>query len=68
MQEAGYEEAIIERVKKAIGKRGLKVNPETQVLEDVTALVFIEHYMLEFVGQKPDYSEDKWLGIIRNKN
>lgn len=65
MQEAGYDEQTIERVKKAIGKRGLKVNRETQLLEDVTALVFIEHYMLEFVGQKPDYSEDKWLGIIR---
>lgn len=65
MREAGYEDEIIERVKKAIGKRGLKVNPETQVLEDVTALVFIEHYMLEFAGQKPDYSEEKWLGIIR---
>lgn len=65
MREAGYEDEIVERVKKAIGKRGLKVNPETQVLEDVTALVFIEHYMLEFAGQKPDYSEEKWLGIIR---
>ena len=65
MQEAGYDEQTIERVKKAIGKRGLKVNPETQLLEDVTALVFIEHYMLEFVGQKPDYTEEKWLGIVR---
>jgi hypothetical protein len=63
--EAGYDDGTIERVKKAIGKRGLKVNPETQLLEDVTALVFIEHYMLEFAGQKPDYSEEKWLGIIR---
>jgi len=65
MQEAGYDDATIERVKKAVGKRGLKVNPETQLLEDVTSLVFIEHYMLEFVQQKPDYSEEKWLDIIR---
>ena len=65
MQEAGYDEETIERVKKAIGKRGLKVNPETQLLEDVTDLVFIEHYMLEFVGQKPEYGEEKWLDIIR---
>ncbi|MBT9523577.1 MAG: DUF4202 family protein, partial [Dechloromonas sp.] len=28
-------------------------------------LVFIEHYMLGFAGQQPDYSEEKWLGIIR---
>jgi len=65
MQEAGYDDATIERVKKAVGKRGLKVNPETQMLEDVTSLVFIEYYMLEFVQQKPDYSEEKWLDIVR---
>ncbi len=65
MQEAGYDDETIERVKKAIGKRGLKVNPETQLLEDVTGLVFIEHYLLEFVAQKPEYSEEKWLNIIR---
>jgi len=41
------------------------VNPDTQLLEDVTDLVFIEHYMLGFAGQKPDYSEEKWLDIIR---
>ena len=65
LQEAGYDAQTIERVKKAIGKRGLKVHAETQTLEDVTDLVFIEHYMLEFAGQKPDYSEEKWLVIIR---
>jgi hypothetical protein len=65
MREAGYEGAIIERVKKAIGKRGRKVNPETQLLEDVSTLVFIEHYMLPFTAQKADYGEDKWIDIIR---
>lgn len=65
LHDAGYDDETIERVKKAVGKKGLKVNPETQLLEDVTDLVFIEHYMLEFVGQKPDYSEEKWLDIIR---
>jgi len=65
MKQAGYDDAMIERVKTAVGKKGLKVNPETQLLEDVTDLVFIEHYMLEFAGQKPDYSEEKWLDIVR---
>lgn len=65
LQQAGYDAETIERVKKAIGKKGLKVHAETQMLEDVTDLVFIEHYMLEFAGQKPDYSEEKWLNIIR---
>jgi hypothetical protein len=65
MQEAGYDAEMIDRVKAAVGKKGLKVNPDTQLLEDTVDLVFIEHYMLFFAGQKPDYSEDKWLDIIR---
>jgi hypothetical protein len=65
MKQAGYDDAAIERAKQAVGKRGLKVNPDTQMLEDVTDLVFIEHYMLEFAGQHAEYTEDKWLDIIR---
>jgi len=65
MAQAGYDEATIERVRQAIGKRGLKVNPDTQLLEDVTDLVFIEHYMLEFAGKHAEYSEEKWLDIVR---
>jgi len=65
MREAGFDEKSIERAKQAVGKRALKVNPDTQLLEDVTDLVFIEHYMLEFAGQHPEYSEEKWLDIIR---
>jgi hypothetical protein len=30
------------------------------MMEDVTDLVFIEHYMLGFAGQHADYSEEKW--------
>ncbi len=65
MQQAGYDEDSIERVRKAVGKRGLKVNPDTQLLEDVVDLVFIEYYMLSFAEKKSDYPEEKWLDIIR---
>lgn len=65
MSQAGYTEDHIERVKKAVGKRGIKANPDTQLLEDVSALVFIEHYLLDFAGKHPDYDEEKWLTIIR---
>ncbi|MDO9601218.1 MAG: DUF4202 domain-containing protein [Rhodocyclaceae bacterium] len=65
MTDAGIDAAIIERVKQAVGKRGLKVNPDTQMVEDVIDLVFIEDYMLGFAGKHPEYSEDKWLDIIR---
>jgi hypothetical protein len=64
MRQAGYDDAMIERVKKAVGKRGIKSNPETQLLEDIADLVFIEHYLVAFVQSKPDYDEAKWLGII----
>lgn len=65
MKQAGYDEEMIERVKKIVGKRGLKVNPETQMMEDVVDLVFIEYYMAGFAAKKGEYSEEKWLEIIR---
>jgi hypothetical protein len=65
MKEAGYDDETIEQVKKIVGKRGLKVNPETQMMEDVVALTFIEHYMAGFAAKKADYDEEKWLVIIR---
>jgi len=65
MQEVGYDEAMIDRVKSIVGKKGLKVNPETQLMEDVVDLVFIEHYMAGFAAQHPEYDEEKWLKIIR---
>ena len=65
LQEAGYDEALVTRVQTAVGKKGLKVNAETQAVEDVADLVFIEHYMADFAAKKNDYNEEKWLGIIR---
>ncbi|MDT8281392.1 MAG: DUF4202 family protein, partial [Gammaproteobacteria bacterium] len=62
---AGYDENFIERVKLAVSKKSLKSNADTQLLEDVTALVFIEHYMLDFVNKHPEYDEEKWLVIVR---
>ena len=65
MAQAGYGDSMIEQVKTAVSKQGIKTNPDTQMLEDVTSLVFIEHYMLGFAGQHAEYTEEKWLGIIR---
>ena len=65
MRQAGYDDAMTERVRKAVGKRGIKSNPDTQMLEDVASLVFIEHYMLAFAHSEPEYDEAKWLEIIR---
>lgn len=65
LKKAGYEDELIERVKLAVGKKSLKSNPDTQLLEDISALVFIEHYMLGFANRHPEYSEEKWIDIIR---
>ncbi|MFQ5643612.1 MAG: DUF4202 domain-containing protein [Thiogranum sp.] len=62
---AGCPEDVIERVRQAVGKRNPKTNPDTQLLEDVAAMVFIEHYMLDFADRHPEYDEEKWLHIIR---
>ena len=65
MAQAGYAEADIERAKLAIGKKALKKNPDTQLVEDIAALVFIEHYMQAFADKHPEYDEAKWIDIIR---
>ena len=65
MSRAGYDEEALERVKKAVGKRALKINKDTQLLEDVAGLVFIEYYMLAFAEKHPEYDEEKWIDIIR---
>jgi len=63
--QAGYGDDVIERVKQAVAKKQIKQNPDTQLLEDVTDLVFIEHYLLEFAGKHPEYSEEKWIDIVQ---
>jgi len=65
MKQAGYDAEMVERVKTIVSKKGLKSNPETQLMEDVVDLVFLEHYMLGFAGQHPEYDEAKWILIIR---
>ena len=65
MQTAGYDDEMISRVKTIVSKKGLKVNAETQLMEDVVDLVFLEHYMTGFVAQHPEYDEAKWIPIIR---
>jgi len=64
LEEVGYDEDTIARVKLAIGKKDLKNNKDTQILEDVAALTFIEHYMTAMYENFPQYDEEKWIDII----
>ena len=65
MQKVGYDNEMIARVKTIVSKKGLKSNSETQMMEDVVDLVFLEHYMLGFAEQHPEYDEAKWVVIIK---
>ncbi len=65
MKQAGYDDGMIARTKLIISKKNLKSDPETQTMEDIVDLVFIEHYMLAFAGQHPEYDEAKWITIIK---
>lgn len=64
LEEVGYDAATIERVRIAIGKQGIKIHPEAQILEDVAALVFLEHYLAGFAASHADYDEDRWRAIL----
>jgi hypothetical protein len=63
LKQVGYNEHIIEKVKFLLQKKELRQHhPETQVLEDVICLVFIEHYLDDFASQHDD---DKVVDILR---
>ena len=57
-----YDEDTIEKVKFLVLKKQLHQNAETQLLEDIICLVFIEYYLEEFAAK---HEEQKVLDIIR---
>jgi hypothetical protein len=65
MREAGYDDDMIGKVQSLLRKEKLKVNPETQLLEDVVDLVFLQYYLADFVVKYSHYDEEKLLGILR---
>ena len=62
MLQAGYEAALIDRVKTLIQKRGIKTDAEVQNLEDVICLVFLEHHFVEFARTQ---DAEKLINIVR---
>jgi hypothetical protein len=65
MREVGYDDEITGKVQALLRKEKLKVNPETQLLEDVVDLVFLQYYLADFVVKYSHYDEEKLLGILR---
>jgi len=64
LADAGYDECAQERVRTAVGKKQIKQNPDSQLVEDIAGLVFVEHYLEDFASKHSDYDEEKWLGIL----
>lgn len=62
MRAQDYSDSDIQRVRGLIEKRGIKTNPETQTLEDVICLVFLEFYFNDFRGR---HERSKVVDIVR---
>lgn len=56
--------ADLERISALISKQDLATNEETQVLEDVACLVFLDD-QLDGFESKPDHDEEKVISILR---
>jgi len=62
LKESGYGQEIIERVKFLVLKKDLRYNKDTQLLEDVVCLVFLEFYLEDFASKHED---QKVIDILR---
>jgi tRNAThr (cytosine32-N3)-methyltransferase len=48
-----------------VSKTGLKTNAGTQALEDAACLVFLENEIADFAAAHADYTEEKFIDILR---
>lgn len=64
MSDHGYGDEDIAHVVKLIKKEQLKKDRESQALENVVDVVFVEHYFDEFLGKYSQYDDDKIIDIV----
>ncbi|WP_282178728.1 DUF4202 domain-containing protein [Maribacter stanieri] len=62
LEEIGYDQDTIDKVRFLLEKKQLKKNEETQSLEDVICLVFLEFYFEPFAHK---HAEDKTIDILQ---
>ncbi|RXP55516.1 DUF4202 domain-containing protein [Lutibacter sp. HS1-25] len=62
LKSVGYDDEVIDDVAFLLLKKQLKKNADTQTLEDVICLVFLEFYFLKFSEK---YSEEKLIDIVQ---
>lgn len=64
LSELAYDAATIDQVCALVKKELPRTNLEAQTLEDVVVLVFLEHYLAQFVATHSDYDEAKFVDIL----
>ncbi|MBU2582039.1 MAG: DUF4202 domain-containing protein [Alphaproteobacteria bacterium] len=64
MAEHAYAEDEIAHVVKLLKKEQLKKDRESQALENVVDVVFVEHYFDDFLAKYSTYTEDKMIDIV----
>lgn len=64
MRANGYDEAATAHVAALIRKEQLKKDPESQALENVAAVVFLEHYFEDFLVKYEGYDDEKIVDIL----
>ncbi|MEB8328018.1 DUF4202 domain-containing protein [Flavobacteriaceae bacterium KMM 6897] len=62
LKEVGYDQNTIDKVAFLLEKKQLKKNEDTQTLEDVICLVFLEFYFEPFIEK---HSEEKLIDILQ---
>jgi len=61
MMAAGYDAGDVERVAALVRKERLKSDPDAQMIEDVACVVFLEHYLGDFLAKT---DEEELAGIL----
>ncbi|MBD0832730.1 DUF4202 domain-containing protein [Aestuariibaculum sediminum] len=62
LEDVGYESEFIDRVSFLINKKLIKKNEESQTIEDVICLVFLDYYFEEFAAKHDD---EKIIDILK---
>lgn len=62
LEQVGFDAQFVDRVQKIILKKLIKKNEESQTLEDVICLVFLDYYFDEFAAK---HSDEKIIDILK---
>ena len=62
LKEVGYDDDFIKRIAILINKKLIKKNEESQIIEDVICLVFLDYYFEEFAAK---HTDEKIIDILQ---